>query len=209
MARGLPALWSALVSLPFFVAAGLLYTNESVHPLGFAPFLGFGAFVLIVGIYVHVVAAPTPPRTRDGERVMDSRHPSQRVPLVRVLAGTPFLGAGAVLLFGTRMPYVYPTLALAAGLWLFSTGIHQYWVNSLTTYVITTERLVRVYRFLSLVQSDIPFEKVRVVEERRSLIENLVGLGNVRAASGAGGLSITVRHIGDPEGFAHRIREFL
>jgi hypothetical protein len=56
----------------------------------------------------------------------------------------------------------------------------------------------------------VPLDKVRTVEEQKSIWEVLVGLGNVRVASGGGGgLEITVRNIYRPTAFADEVRNLL
>lgn len=99
---------------------------------------------------------------------------------------------------------------VVAGLFFFSTGLHTYWINTLTTYYVTNQRLIKEYRFISLVRQELPFEKVRGVQERKSVWETLVGLGNVRVASGGGGtLEIVIRNIYHPTDFADEIRNLV
>lgn len=93
-------------------------------------------------------------------------------------------------------PYIEPTLAFVIGLYLVSTGLYTYWMNSLTTYYITDERVIQSYRFLSRVTEEVPFDKVPGVAERRSFSETLVGLGNVAVSTGVGdGLTVKLRNI--------------
>lgn len=210
MARGLPALWSAVLSLPFIAIGAWVYGGQEQYPpiIGL-PFVGFGIFILVVGVYVHIVA-PSKPRLRDGEEIIEKRHPTQRVAAVKVGAGLPLLVATVYLLFFTYVPYLYPTLTFAPGLFLFSTGLYTYWSNTLTTYYVTNERVIKEYRFLSLVRQEIPKEKIRGVQERKSATEMMVGLGNVLVASGGGrSLEIAMRNMHDSEGFADSIREIL
>lgn len=210
MTRGKPALWSAILGLPFVLTGGWLYLGQAQFPatLG-VPFAFFGLFIVVVGVYVHVVG-PSTPRLQDGEEVLEKRHPTQRVALVKVAVGVPLLAAAMVLLFATRLPYVYPTVCLLAGLYFFSVGLHTYWTNTLTSYYVTTERIIKEYRFLSLVRREIPHSKVRGVQERKSIAESLVGLGNVRVASGGGGsLEIVMSNMEGSEGFADAIRDLL
>ncbi|NHN60010.1 MULTISPECIES: PH domain-containing protein [Halorussus] len=211
MARGLPAVWSTLVGFPFVATGAYVALGNANVPSNVGiPTAIFGLFVVVVGIYIHVVATPDPPTMRDGEEVVDSRHPAQRAALAKILVGFAGLAVTAYLLFFTFVPYVYPTASFAVGLYLFSTGLYTYWTNTLTTYYVTTERLIKEYRFVSLVRQELPFEKVRGVEERRSIWEALVGLGNVRVASGGGGtLEIVVRNVYSPTRFSDEIRDLL
>jgi membrane protein YdbS with pleckstrin-like domain len=218
MARGLPAAWSALFGLPLIAAGAYVYGFQTQYPLvanqpaappeAGLPLAAFGAFVLALGLYVQFVAAPEAPRMREGERLVDERQPAQQGALARTFASVPFLAAGIDLLYFTDYPYVYPTVALAVGLYLFSTGIHRYWQNTLTTYFLTDQRVLEEYRFVSLVRNEVPLDAVRAVEERRSPLDSLLRLGSVNVRSGATDeLSVTVADVRDAGGFADAIRE--
>lgn len=210
MTRGKPAVWSSILGSPFVITGGWLYLGQTEYPpiMGL-PFAFFGLFVITVGIYIHAVG-PSEPRLQDGEEVLEIRHPTQRVAFVKIGIGLPLLVATVVFLFFTRLPYVYPTVTLLTGLYFFSVGLHTYWTNTLTSYYVTTERIIKEYRFLSLIRQEIPHSKVRGVQERKSVTESLVGLGNVRVASGGGqSLEIIMSNMGDSEGFADAIRNLL
>jgi membrane protein YdbS with pleckstrin-like domain len=220
MTRGLPAVWSSLFGLPFVAVGAYLVALQTRYPLTadqptVPPTAGvalavFGLFVAGFGAYVQFVAMPDRPTMRDDEWVVDDRNPAQRSALAKALAGVPFLGAGLSLLYATDHPLVYPTVALAVGLYLLSTGLHQYWRNTLTTYLVTNKRILEEYRFLSLVRTEVPLDKVRAVEERQSAWDALFGLGSVSVRAGASGdLSVTVRSVYDPDEFADVIRDRL
>lgn len=211
MARGKPALWSALLGVPFVSAGAWLYMAQAEYPPSVGlPFIVFGGFVVLIGIYTQVVVAPDAPRMRDGEDVVATRHPTQRVATAKIAIGFPLLVLTVYLLYFTYLPYVYPTASLVVGLFFFSTGMYTYWVNSLTTYYITTDRVLREYRFLSLVRQELPLSKVRGVQERKSPTEALVGLGNVQVASGDGGsLKLRMTNIEHSSKFADRLRELI
>jgi len=212
MARGLPAVWSAVIGSVFGLAGGYLYTADSQYPSLFGlPFILFGAFIILIGAYIHFVAAPAPPSMRENEEIIDTRSPTQKVAVVKIVVGFPFVLAAIYLMYFTRQPYVYPSAALFIGLYGLSAGLITYWRNTLTTYYVTTKRVIKAYRFVSLVQREIPLKKVRGVEERQSLVESLVGLANIRVASGGGGgtLEIVVKNIEDARSFADEIRELV
>ncbi len=208
MARGLPAAWSAVLGLPF-VAGGLyaVVRSPNVPSEAGLPFIGFGGFVILLGLYIQFVAAPEPPTMRDGEEIVETRNPAQRAAAVKAAVGFVVLSVAGYLLFFTFLPYVYPLVTLVGGLYLFSTGLYAYWTNTLTTYYVTNQRLIKEYRFISLVREELPFEKVRGVEERRSVWETIAGLGNVRVASGGGRtLEVVVRNVYSPTEFADEVR---
>lgn len=211
MARGHPAGWSLALGLPFVLIGTTVYaeTTALAPELGLPPLL-FGAFIGAVGLYVHVVAAPPTPQLRDGEELVAVRHPTQRVAAAKLGIGLPLLAAAAYLLFFTLTPYVYPTVTLLLGLYFFSTGLYVYWSNTLTTYYVTTNRVIKEFRFLSLIRQEIPLKMVRGVQERKTLTESLVGLGNIRVASGGGGaLVIKMRNVTQSAAFAESIRDVM
>jgi len=210
MTRGKPAIWSSILGLPFVLTGAWLYLGQvEFPPIMGLPFAFFGLFIIVVGVYIHAVG-PSTPRLQDDEEVIEKRHPTQRVAMVKIGVGLPLLVVTVFLLFFTRLPYVYPTLTLLLGLYVFSTGLYTYWTNTLTSYYVTTERIIKEYRFMSLVRREIPHSKVRGVQERKSITESLVGLGNVRVASGGGkSLEIVMANMEASGGFADSIRNLL
>lgn len=210
MTRGKPAIWSSLLGLPFVFTGGWLYLGQvDFPPIMGLPFVFFGLFIIVVGIHIHVIG-PSEPRLQDGEEVLEKRHPTQRVALVKIGVGLPLLVVTVFLLFFTQIPYVYPTATLLTGLYVFSTGLYTYWTNTLTSYWVTSDRIIKEYRFLSLIRQEIPHSKVRGVQERKSITESLVGLGNVRVASGGGrSLEIIMSNMEKSESFADSIRDLL
>lgn len=211
MARGLPAVWSTLVAVPFVLCGVYAVTRETSAPNEAGlPFLAFGVFIIAIGLYIQYVAAPDPPTMRDGEEIIETRNPAQRAAIAKTALGFVLMAATGYLLFFTFRPYIYPIGTLFAGLYLLSTGLYAYWTNTLTTYYVTSQRLIKEYRFISLVRQELPFDKIRGVEERRSIWETMVGLGNVRVASGGGGtLELIVRNIYSPTEFADEVRDLV
>jgi hypothetical protein len=211
MARGKPAAWSTLLALPFIQAGLFLYLADTQYPniLG-APIFVFGVFIFLGGVYVQYVG-PVEPRFREDEELIDTRHPTQRVALSQIAFSTPFLIITIYLLVGTRLPYVYPTITFLVGLYLFSSGLRTYWANTLTTYYVTDRRVIRSYRFISQNRQEIPLDKIRGIQERKSVLEVLAGLGNIQVASGPGGdaLTIVIRHIENSNEFADELRNLI
>lgn len=206
--RGNPRFWSTILGLPFVIAGIWLYVVQTQYPNSIsAPFLFFGLFIVTIGIYIQWMGAPEHPRLQENEEIITTRHPTQRVALVKIVLGFPVIISAAYMLFFTMYPYVYPTLTLIFGLYIFSSGIFTYWTNILTRYYVTNKRVIKEYRFLSLRREELPLRKVRGVQERKSITETLVGLGNVRVASGGGrSLEIVMQNMGRPEQFAAEIR---
>lgn len=220
MARGLPAVWSGLLALPFVVTGTYVAAFQAQYPIAEGqttapPEAGlvlavFGLFVFGLGVYVQYVTAPSAPTLRRGERVVDECVPALRNALSQAFASLPILGVGIYLLYFTERQYVYPILALALGLYLFSTGCHKYWQNTLTKYYVTNRRVLEEYRFLSLLRNEVPHDKVRGVEERQTLWGSFFGIGHVVVRSGSGGhLAVTIGGIYDSDEFADVIRAQL
>lgn len=211
MARGKPAFWSTLLGLPFIIAGVWFYSFQVEYPPDVGiPFAVFGSIIVAIGLYIHYVAAPEKPRLQDGEEIVTRRHPTQRVSVVKIAIGLPLLVATVYLFYFTKVPYVYPTVTFVLGLFTFSTGLYTYWTNTLTNYYVTNNRVIREYRFISLARHELPLSKVRGVQERKSVTESLVGLGNVRVASGGGhSLEIRMRNMEESESFADEIRNVM
>jgi membrane protein YdbS with pleckstrin-like domain len=168
----------------------------------------FGLFIILLGVYVHFVVAPEAPRMREGEAIVAQRDPAQRNALGQAIVSLPVLAAGGYWLYFTELPLVYPTVAIAVGLYLLSNGLHRFWRNTLTTYFVTTQRVLEEYRFISLRRNEVPHSKVRAVEEHRSVWDSLFGLGNVAVRSGSGGqLTVAVDEVYEPADLAETIRD--
>lgn len=209
MARGLPGVWSTLFSLPFIAGGGYVYLGYTPYPtvLGI-PLLTFAGFILIMGWYIHLVAEPPKPKLREGEQILDNRYPTQKAALTKILLGLPCFVISGYLLFATLTPYVYPTIAFVVGLYLFSTGILTYWVNSLTTYYVTSNRVISEFRLLSLVRKEVPVEKIRAVKESKSPIQAFVGVGNIEVSSGGGSsMIISITNVDSVTDFAEELRQ--
>lgn len=211
MARGKPLVWSTLIGLPYLVIGALLYVVESVQPDSAGlPVIGFGVLSVGIGLYLRAAAGVEAPPLRDDEELLVTRHPTQRYARARLAMSVPFLLLGLYWLVWTRLPYVYPTVPLAVGVYFYFSGANTYWANTVTTYYLTNQRLIKEYRFFSLVRAEVPLERVRGVEERKGIVEKLVGLGNIRVASGTGEtLEVVVRDIDDATTFAEEIRTHI
>lgn len=220
MSRGRAAIWSTILSLPFVVLGAYLYLIPELNlklpgttvpasdlQLVGVPMMIFGIFIIVIGIYIQFTG-PSEPSFREGETLVDTRIPSQRVAISQIAIGLPILGVAGYLLLFTRSPYLYPTLTFLVGLFFYSRGLKTYWVNTLTTYYVTTNRVISIYRFISLRRQEIPLNKIRGIEERKSILETIVGLGNIRIASGGGGGSVqlNIRNIEKSTSFADDIR---
>jgi Co/Zn/Cd efflux system component len=160
------------LGVPFVATGGYVYLrdpSQAVPPELGVPVSLFGLFIIGIGLYIHFLAAPGSPTMRDGEEIIDTRNPAQRAAAAKTVVGSVFLILAGYLLFFTFMPYLYPMVSFVVGLFLFSTGLHTYWTNTLTIYYVTNQRVIKEYRFISLIRQEIPFDKVRGIEERKSI----------------------------------------
>lgn len=205
MARGVPALWSVLFGLPLLAGGVALHTsNQYLQSFG-RPVAALGGFVIIIGLIVQLIT-PEPPVFQDDENIIDSKNPNQRPTILKATLGIPLFLTASYLLYFTKLPYVYPTIFFFTGLFLYSSGLLGYWRNALTTYYLTDRRLISVYRFLTLNRKEIALPNIQMIQERKSVWEKLVGLGNVRVAAGVADLEIVANNIRDPTAFADQIR---
>lgn len=200
-----------MLAIPFVQVSIYLYVVDTRFPSVLAvPIFVFGAFIFLGGVYVQYVA-PVEPKFREDEELIDTRHPTQRVALSKIVLSGPFLATTVYLLIGTKVPYMYPTATFLVWLYLFSSGLRTYWANTLTTYYVTDRRVIRSYRFISQNRQEIPLDKIRGIQERKSVLEVLAGLGNIQVASGPGGeaLTIVMRHIENSNEFADELRNLI
>lgn len=211
MARGLPAFWSTVVSIPFLATGGYVAVGRTqFQPEAGVPILLFGGFVILVGLYVQFRAAPEKLEWEEGEKRVGKRHPTQKAAAARIILGVPFLALSGYLLFFTFLPYVYPTVAGTIGGTLLLTGLTRYWRNTLTTYWLTNRYVIKEYRFLGMARNFIPLDEIEGSRELKTPIEALVGVGHVAVASAGdvpgGTTSIETRAIPESEEFARQIR---
>ncbi|MFQ3294307.1 MAG: hypothetical protein ACI9PP_001607 [Halobacteriales archaeon] len=189
MARGKPAMWGIAVGGPI---TGLgVYTAVAAPDLPNSlatPFILLGIFVILLGFYVRWMA---PEMKTFDERVLATFHPNQLAAKAFLLIGGGFFLVTIYLLFGTYLPYVYPTLSFSGVLFFTLTGLVRYWRNSLTTYYVTTERITSEYRFLSLQRTSVSIEDISAVGRKHSVVESLVGLGTVGISAGGGNPTMT------------------
>ena len=213
MARGYPAVWSTLLGGGFAVSGWWVYRNARTNPGAILPvevgyaLVAFGLFVFLVGLYIQRVA-PDPPNLREDEEILTTTHPTQRVAIGKFLLASPFFVATIYYYYFTLVDYAIPTATLVVGVALFLDGLTTYWRNSLTAYFVTNRRVITEYRFLSLQRREIPLETIRSIEERKSILEMLTRVGNVRIVSGSGRhLTIVVQNIHNSTEFADIVRD--
>jgi membrane protein YdbS with pleckstrin-like domain len=181
MARGVPHLWGAGLGIPTLLGGAYVLVTDGTEtaPAGLGyPFVILGAVAILLGFYVSYVA-PEPPDV-DPIEVFE---PSQLSAYVLGVASLPLFVVTIYLLFFTRVPYVWPTLAFVVFVFLFVKGLVRYWQNSLTTYYVTDDRVISEYRFIGMKRNSAAIAEIGNVERRQSPVETLTGLGNVTVRS--------------------------
>ncbi|MFT4891364.1 MAG: hypothetical protein ACI9YT_002296 [Halobacteriales archaeon] len=181
MARGVPHLWGAGLGIPSLLGGVYVLatggTETAPAGLGY-PFVILGAVALLLGFYVSRVS-PEPPEVEP----IEIFKPSQLSAQLLGVASLPLFVVTIYLLFWTRFPYVWPTLAFVMFVSLFVKGLVRYWQNSLTTYYVTDDRVISEYRFIGVKRNSAEIGEIGSVERRQSAVETLTGLGNVTVRS--------------------------
>jgi hypothetical protein len=206
----MPAVWSTVIALPFLLVGidqYLKLLSLSVPNVVADATLAVGGLIMLIGTYVHFVAAPEF-RPTSGEHVEDQDNPKTPFVKVKSIIGLALLSLSGYWFFYTEIPYVYPTAALVVGAFLFTTGIWRYWINTLTTYYLTNQRIAIESRFLGKETSSILFEKVKKTTVSRPFYLQVFGLGDITLDSGARNIG-TIYHISRTEQFARRIDSHL
>lgn len=145
----------------------------------------------------------------DDEEIVRQFRPHWRVLLPPLIWAMLLLAAAGVAFAALPDPWPWYALAAVTVLWLLlaSRAVLTYWF---TLYVLTTERIIVRSGMIARNGSEIPLEKVTNVLFSQSVVERLLGYGDVLLESaGAQGQS-RLADIPDPEHFqsqVYRVRE--
>lgn len=188
MARGMPAFWTTLVALPFLSGGAYvhLYMPEYPTSTGTIP-LFFGVFMVLIGLYVHFMITPPPPEMQPGEILHLEVSPFNLAAINRFPFFLIFFVVTIYLRFQTELPVVYPAASMSVALYFLTTGLIEYWKSTLTVHYVTNRRIITDYRFLWLSRVDVPLQQIKGLEQRKSIVDSLLGVGNVILVTGAGG----------------------
>lgn len=175
--------WSLGSGLPLLVAGiSVLAVDTSVPaPFGYLS-AALGLFVWSGGVVTHLSAPPSP-NAYDDEIILSMTTPTLRIAAAKNIIGLVLAVIGSILLLDTTIPLAYPLIALFAGVYLYSSGIFEFWVNSLTRYFLTSQRFVKRYQLLSSRSKSIPIARIQATEENRTMFERLFGIGHVAVES--------------------------
>lgn len=188
MARGWPAFWTTLIALPFLLGGSYVYLYMPEYPTstGTVPIL-FAVFMILLGLYVHVLVAPEPPAMQPGEKLHIAVSPFSWASIRPFSFFLTFFVVTVYLRFNTDLPVLLPAAAMVVTLYFLVTGLVRYWKSSLTVHYVTSRRIITDYRFLWVIRVEVPLPKITGLEQRKTVLESLMGIGNVVLVTGAGG----------------------
>ena len=205
------ALWSFLSGAPLLLSGLYIVASNTSLPEALAyPPLVLGAFVLVGGI-VTQLSSPPLPKMYENEELVDTTAPTRRIAAAKNLTGLLLLGVGASLLLDVSVPLAYPVVTLLVGAYLYAAGIFQFWVNSLTRYYLTSDRFVQAYQLLSVRSKSLPLSRIQSMEQSRTLLERLFGMGHIaiESAGDTGTSRIVAKHIESPHSVAEALQARL
>lgn len=145
----------------------------------------------------------------DNEEVVSEFHPHWRVLLVAMV--WLLLGLVAVIVGSWLLEPPWRWVLIAVGVLaavVFATPPIIRW--RFTLYVLTTERIIRREGLVSRASTEIPLENINNVLFTQSVMERLLGFGDVLIESAGSQGQTHLHDIPDPEGFqsqVYRIRE--
>jgi hypothetical protein len=123
--------------------------------------------------------APAGATLTGGEEVVEAYHPSVVVSYILMVIALVPIALAVYVYQATEYPYIYVLIPLFIGLYLLFRGVARYWKNTLTTYAITTERVVQETRFFSRFNKNIELEDIKTKNQLNSVFGRLVGLESV------------------------------
>lgn len=168
-----------------------------------------GMTVVMLGLNASIIQRPGL-SLAPGEEVVEMRRPSLKPPFARIAAGVLIFAAAGFWQWLGPAPYVHSLALLAVGACIYLLGVATYWRNTRTAYYVTNQRVVRMYRFISLVTTEIPIGNVNFISLSRSFFEILTGRGGVQVASGIGARrKVHMKEIDNPEPVAQAIQELV
>ena len=146
-------------------------------------------FVFVGGIVLYF-RAPSRFKIGDKEEIVEAFHPRLILAYVLIIASLPMLAVSVYMYEYTAYPYIFVFIPLLVGLYLLISGILRYWRNTLTTYYITTERIVRANRFLSMDNNHLEIEKISSLNEGHSWYSGLLGIEQASFSSASGSIRL-------------------
>jgi hypothetical protein len=207
MARGLPAFWSGVVAAVFAGFGLLIQSNSQVHDQVGTILMVLGGIIFVTGIFVQF-RAPGKPSRIDPETA-SVYHPTQRYAAWHIASGIVLFIIGVYVLYFTQIPYAYPGIALAFGMYRVGRGLHRYWANSLTTYYISKDDMLflKSYRFISQDMRPANAKNIDTMPSGQNVIERLFDIGHADVI--LRNQTYSVRDIADFEKFKDEMSPLL
>jgi membrane protein YdbS with pleckstrin-like domain len=140
----------------------------------------------------------------EDEEILLLFRPHWKVLLPALAAAMLLAAAGGAAVAALDPPWQWVALGTAIAIWLLASGpsVLRWWF---TAYVLTTERIVVRRGMIARTGVEIPLEQVTNVLFSQSVVERLLGYGDVvLEAAGSQGRS-ELHDIPDPEGFQHDV----
>lgn len=142
----------------------------------------------------------------DDESIVAEFHPHWRVLLLPIMWVILTVGAVVVALQAPERPdWVVPTVSLLALVFLLGFGVPPLIKRQFTLYVLTSERIVVRTGVLTRNSREIPLESISNVVFNQSIIERMLGYGDVLLESSGETSTTRLEDVPDPEAFQSQV----
>lgn len=142
----------------------------------------------------------------DDETIVVEFHPHWRVLLLPILWLVLTVGAVLAALQVPEPPtWLVPAVALLSAVFLLGLGVPPFIQRQFTLYVLTSERIVVRTGVLTRNSREIPLESISNVVFNQSVIERMLGYGDVLLESSGETSTTQLDDVPDPEGFQSQV----
>lgn len=186
------AVSSAIAAVFLLPGVYLLRLDQPVASGIGVSFTAFGAFVLIVGVYVEYRGSSNPPGYLKLEDLEETVEPRQTIALAKIALTLPVVLLSLYMILFTTLVYILSLAVLAVALAALSLALAELWSNEVTTYYLTGNRVVRVYSFLSPQVEQVSLNRLRDVRTTRSALQRRFHLQNIRVRDEKGSTELVL-----------------
>lgn len=142
----------------------------------------------------------------DDESIVAEFHPHWRVLLLPILWLVLTVGAVVLALqYAERPTWFLPVVGLLALVFLLGFGVPPLIKRQFTLYVLTSERIVVRTGVLTRNSREIPLESISNVVFNQSIIERMLGYGDVLLESSGETSTTRLEDVPDPEAFQSQV----
>lgn len=142
----------------------------------------------------------------DDETIVAEFHPHWRVLLLPILWLVLTVGAVVAALQVPDPPgWLVPAVALLSAVFLLGLGVPPFIQRQFTLYVLTSERIVVRTGVLTRNSREIPLESISNVVFNQSVIERMLGYGDVMLESSGETSTTLLEDVPDPEAFQSQV----